>query len=239
MPNKLERTIYGNRWVSFLLLLPFVEPGFFSQYNSINTVYLYVKLIAIFTVVLLWMTHIKLDNTIVCVFVLMIEDCIVTTLNGGNTSQMYINAITNITLVILFGTAARYKSINFLYGIRSLFELLIIANFITILLFPEGLYNFDSVNAHYLLGHRNVMMRTIFPGVCIEVLISVIEDNKIKSLQVIGGCAGNLAGISSLVVGMDIDHVIERFSNVTCGPKPTSCPDQIATALKSYKELHA
>lgn len=76
-------------------------------------------------------------------------------------------------------------------------------------------------------------------GVCSRQYTFEIEDNKIKSLEVVGGCAGNLAGISSLVVGMDINHVIERFEGVTCGFKPTSCPDQIANALKSFKEQHA
>ena len=72
-------------------------------------------------------------------------------------------------------------------------------------------------------------------GVCSRHYTFDIEDNTIKSLVVEGGCQGNLRGISRLLVGMDIDHVIERFEGVDCGGKGTSCPDQIARALKSYK----
>ena len=76
-------------------------------------------------------------------------------------------------------------------------------------------------------------------GVCSRHFTFEIEDNKIVSLKVIGGCMGNLAGISRIVVGMDVDHVIERFSGVDCGGKRTSCPDQIAQALLSFKQQNA
>lgn len=72
-------------------------------------------------------------------------------------------------------------------------------------------------------------------GVCSRKMIIEIEDNKVTVLQVIGGCNGNLKGISSLVKGMDIDEVIERLEGITCGAKGTSCPDQLAQALKAYK----
>lgn len=70
-------------------------------------------------------------------------------------------------------------------------------------------------------------------GVCSRQIEIDYEDNKLVSLKVIGGCNGNLKGISSLVKGMDIDEVIKRLEGITCGPKPTSCPDQIAQALKT------
>ena len=53
--------------------------------------------------------------------------------------------------------------------------------------------------------------------------------------MVFGGCNGNLKGIAALVEGMDIDEVITRLEGVTCGPKSTSCPDQLAQALKEAK----
>ena len=62
-----------------------------------------------------------------------------------------------------------------------------------------------------------------------------IEDNKIRSLQVEGGCQGNLSGISRIVVGMDVDDVIKAFEGVDCHGRGTSCPDQISRALKAYK----
>ena len=58
------------------------------------------------------------------------------------------------------------------------------------------------------------------------------EDNKVKNVQFTGGCNGNLKGIASLVDGMDVDEVIKRVEGITCGFKGTSCPDQLAQALK-------
>ena len=73
-------------------------------------------------------------------------------------------------------------------------------------------------------------------GVCSRQFEIDYEDNKVVSLKVIGGCNGNLQGISSLVKGMDIDEVSERLEGIKCGPKATSCPDQIAKALKTLKK---
>ena len=58
------------------------------------------------------------------------------------------------------------------------------------------------------------------------------ENNCVHDVQFLGGCNGNLKGIGSLVEGMDAQDVIERVQGVTCGPKPTSCPDQLACALR-------
>ncbi len=71
-------------------------------------------------------------------------------------------------------------------------------------------------------------------GVCSRKMVFEIEDGVIKSLEVIGGCNGNLKGISSLVTGMKPEDVIARLEGITCGSKPTSCPAQIAEALKKY-----
>ena len=75
-------------------------------------------------------------------------------------------------------------------------------------------------------------------GVCSTQIIFDIDEstNVIKDLKVINGCNGNLKGISSLIKGMKIDDVISKLSGITCGFRPTSCPDQIATALKNYLE---
>ncbi len=73
-------------------------------------------------------------------------------------------------------------------------------------------------------------------GTCSQRILFEIEDNKLKNVQYIGGCNGNLKGIGSLVEGMDIDEVITRVEGTTCGMKNTSCPDQLAQALKQAKE---
>ena len=69
-------------------------------------------------------------------------------------------------------------------------------------------------------------------GVCSQKMIIDVEDGVVRELQVFGGCNGNLKGISSLVKGMKIEDVIERLEGIRCGMKPTSCPDQLARALK-------
>lgn len=73
-------------------------------------------------------------------------------------------------------------------------------------------------------------------GTCSRTILFEIEDNKVRNVQYIGGCNGNLKGIGSLVEGMDIDEVITRLEGTTCGPKNTSCPDQLACALKEAKK---
>jgi uncharacterized protein (TIGR03905 family) len=72
-------------------------------------------------------------------------------------------------------------------------------------------------------------------GTCSQRIIFEIEENKVKNVQFIGGCNGNLKGICALVEGMDVDEVISRIEGIHCGMKPTSCPDQLANALKEAK----
>lgn len=72
-------------------------------------------------------------------------------------------------------------------------------------------------------------------GVCSQLMEIEVEDGTVKSLRVFGGCDGNLQGISRLVAGMPIDEVIVRLEGIRCGMKPTSCPDQLAQALKAMK----
>lgn len=72
-------------------------------------------------------------------------------------------------------------------------------------------------------------------GTCSQRILFEIEDNKLMNVEFIGGCNGNLQGISKLVEGMDVDEVIARIEGIHCGMKPTSCPDQLAAALKQAK----
>ena len=69
-------------------------------------------------------------------------------------------------------------------------------------------------------------------GTCSQMIYFDIEDGKVKNVEFVGGCNGNLKGIGQLVEGMDVDTVISRLEGTTCGMKPTSCPDQLATALE-------
>ena len=73
-------------------------------------------------------------------------------------------------------------------------------------------------------------------GVCSMKMIFEIEDNIVKSLQIIGGCPGNTVGVSKLIEGRNIDEIIQMLKGIPCGFKDTSCPDQIAQALENYKK---
>lgn len=72
-------------------------------------------------------------------------------------------------------------------------------------------------------------------GVCSQMISFEVENNQVKNVQFFGGCNGNLKGISALIEGMDIDEVISRVEGIRCGMKATSCPDQLAQALKATK----
>ena len=72
-------------------------------------------------------------------------------------------------------------------------------------------------------------------GVCSREINFEVEDNKVKNVQFVGGCSGNTQGVARLIDGMDIDEAISRIEGIQCGFRPTSCPDQLAQALKVYK----
>ena len=69
-------------------------------------------------------------------------------------------------------------------------------------------------------------------GTCSQRILFDVEEGKVKNVQFIGGCNGNLKGIAALVEGMDAEEVIRRVEGIRCGMKATSCPDQLAKALK-------
>lgn len=70
-------------------------------------------------------------------------------------------------------------------------------------------------------------------GVCSRTIHIDVEDGIVKSVRFDGGCNGNTQGISALVEGMQVDEVIKRLENIKCGFKGTSCPAQLAEALKT------
>lgn len=71
-------------------------------------------------------------------------------------------------------------------------------------------------------------------GVCAKEIQFQIEEGIIKDVHFVGGCAGNLIGIKTLVTGQPVEMVIEKLKDIKCGSKETSCPDQLAIALEAY-----
>lgn len=70
-------------------------------------------------------------------------------------------------------------------------------------------------------------------GTCSREIYFNLQDGKIHDVQFVGGCNGNLKGIGALVEGMDVNEAISRLEGIRCGSKSTSCPDQLAQALRA------
>ena len=69
-------------------------------------------------------------------------------------------------------------------------------------------------------------------GVCASQISFDVEDGLVKNVKFLGGCSGNTQGVATLVEGMPVQEVIKRLEGIRCGFKPSSCPDQLAQALK-------
>lgn len=69
-------------------------------------------------------------------------------------------------------------------------------------------------------------------GTCSQQITFEVENGIVKNIEFFGGCNGNLKGIASLCEGLTVDEIIDRLEGITCGYKQTSCPDQLAKALK-------
>jgi uncharacterized protein (TIGR03905 family) len=92
------------------------------------------------------------------------------------------------------------------------------------------LYNYYVL----LKKKREIMKKHIeykTQGVCSRMIIVDTEDGVITDCKFVGGCAGNTQGVAALVVGMKVEDAIAKIKGIKCGFKPTSCPDQLATAL--------
>ena len=72
-------------------------------------------------------------------------------------------------------------------------------------------------------------------GVCSRLITITVENGVVEDVKFTGGCNGNTQGISMLVKGMRVEDVIQRHDNIDCGGRGTSCPDQLAKALKTIQ----
>lgn len=77
-------------------------------------------------------------------------------------------------------------------------------------------------------------MKYITKGTCSREINFEVVDGKLHNVSYLGGCNGNLQGVSALVEGMEVNEAIARLKGIKCGFKQTSCPDQLATALEQY-----
>ncbi len=83
------------------------------------------------------------------------------------------------------------------------------------------------------------MKKMVFPtcGVCSQaIVVELTDDDVVSSVEFIGGCQGNTQGVAALAVGMAADEVIARLEGINCGRKGTSCPDQLAKALRKITD---
>ena len=78
-------------------------------------------------------------------------------------------------------------------------------------------------------------MRYKTSGTCSSAIDFEVEDGVVKEVKFIGGCNGNTQGVAALVKGMPVDEVVSRLEGIKCGFKGTSCPDQLARALKEWR----
>ncbi|MDD7250430.1 MAG: TIGR03905 family TSCPD domain-containing protein [Prevotellaceae bacterium] len=84
---------------------------------------------------------------------------------------------------------------------------------------------------------KHIMYKT--QGTCSQYIdLEADDDQVITRLNVIGGCNGNLQGIAALVKGMKLEDARQRLQGITCGFKPTSCPDQISIAIGQLQQMY-
>jgi uncharacterized protein (TIGR03905 family) len=91
-----------------------------------------------------------------------------------------------------------------------------------------------SIFGTRFIDFTDMNKKIVYPtqGVCSQAIAIELEDDVVKSVQFMGGCQGNTQGISMLVRGMKASEVIARLDGINCGGKGTSCPDQLARALR-------
>ena len=98
----------------------------------------------------------------------------------------------------------------------------------------RAVYRKISIFVTRFIDFTDMNKKIVYPtqGVCSQAIAIELEGDVVKSVQFMGGCQGNTQGISMLVRGMKADEVIARLSGINCGGKGTSCPDQLARALR-------
>lgn len=156
----------------FIILIPFVKPAYFEEITWLARIYWYAEIVAIFIIILALCTDFKLSKLLFSVVLYTSFVVVSTIVHDGDVYSACINAVVTISMCILFECGSRNSPVNFMNGAVLLFEILTYINLLLIIIRPEGLYNFNEINTYHLMGHRNVIMRALFPGVCISVVRS-------------------------------------------------------------------
>ena len=86
---------------------------------------------------------------------------------------------------------------------------------------------------------KEIMEQYRTRGTCSRQITFEVQDGIVRNVQFEGGCNGNTQGVSRLVEGMPVQEVIDRLEGIRCGFRSTSCPDQLAKALRVYQEKQA
>jgi len=73
-------------------------------------------------------------------------------------------------------------------------------------------------------------------GTCSQMISLDLDGDVVRNVRFLGGCSGNLQGVSSLVEGLTVSEIEQKLAGIRCGSKPTSCPDQLAKAVKAACE---
>ena len=94
--------------------------------------------------------------------------------------------------------------------------------------------NFLSLSIIFWQNVVAMNQKIVYPtsGVCSQAIVIELDGEVITSVEFIGGCQGNTKGVAALAVGMPVKEVIQRLQGIDCGRKGTSCPDQLARALR-------
>lgn len=80
-------------------------------------------------------------------------------------------------------------------------------------------------------------IRYIPHGVCSRMIDIDLDGDIIKKVRFTGGCSGNTQGVAALIEGMSVEEAVKRLTGIHCGPRPTSCPDQLAKALAEGERI--
>ena len=104
-------------------------------------------------------------------------------------------------------------------------------NVVRFVLFCERI---ESITSNLVSLSIILSQKIVYPtsGVCSQAIVIELDGEVIKSVEFIGGCQGNTKGVAALAAGMKVDEVIARLKGIDCGRKGTSCPDQLARALR-------